>query len=118
MRISDWSSDVCSSDLPEPECMFKHVLVQEATYDSILVKRRRELHALAGTALEQIFRGRLDELYGLLAYHYARAELWEKAQDYLLKAGDQAARLAAHAADLSPFQSASAPHLRASCSTP
>lgn len=98
---------------PEPECMFKHVLVQEATYDSILVKRRRELHALAGTALEHIFRGRLDELYGLLAYHYARAEMWEKAQDYLLKAGDQADRLAANEEALSHFQSASEIYLRA-----
>lgn len=98
---------------PEPECMFKHALVQEATYDSVLVKRRRELHALAGSALEQIFSGRLEEMYGLLAYHFARAELWERAQHYLLQAGEQADRLAADEEALSHFQLASDAYLRA-----
>ncbi len=98
---------------PEPECIFKHALVQEATYDSVLVKRRRELHALAGTALEQIFSGRLEEMYGLLAYHFARAELWERAQHYLLRAGEQADRLAADEEALSHFQLASDAYLRA-----
>ena len=34
-----------------------------------------------------LFADRLEEVYGLLAHHYARAEAWEKAQDYLLKVG-------------------------------
>lgn len=98
---------------PEPECMFKHVLVQEATYDSILLRRRRELHARAGAAIEQVFADRLDDLFGLLAYHYARAEQWDKAHHYLLKAGDQAEKLAADEEALSHFQSASEAYLRA-----
>ena len=40
---------------------------------------------------------RLEEFYGLLAHHYSAAELWEKAQEYLFKAGDQAGRMAADA---------------------
>ena len=91
---------------PEPECMFKHVLVQEATYDSILVKQRRELHARVAAALEEIFIDRLDDMAGLVAYHYARAEIWEKAHAFLLRAGDQAERIAADAEALQHFQGA------------
>ena len=68
---------------PELEYIFKHVLAQEATYDSILLEKRRELHARVGQVIETVFADRLEEFYGLLAYHYARAEAWEKAQDYL-----------------------------------
>ncbi len=98
---------------PDPECMFKHVLVQEATYNSILVKRRRQLHARVGDTIEQLFSDRLDDLAGLVAHHYARAEQWEKAQFYLLKAGDQADRLAADEEALAHFQIASEAYLRA-----
>jgi class 3 adenylate cyclase/tetratricopeptide (TPR) repeat protein len=91
---------------PEPECMFKHVLVQEATYESILIKGRRTLHAKVGDTLERLFADRLDEMAGLLAYHYARAELWERAHEFLLKAGDQADKVAADAEALQHFQDA------------
>jgi tetratricopeptide (TPR) repeat protein len=42
----------------------------------------------------------------VLAYHYARAEAWPKAQEYLFKAGDHAGRVAADAEALSLYQSA------------
>jgi len=80
---------------PEVEYMFKHALVQEASYRSILGERRRQLHKRVGAAIESLFRDRLDEFASFLAYHYARAEEWQKAQAYLLRAGDQAARMAA-----------------------
>ena len=83
--------------IPELEYIFKHALVQEATYGSILLQRRRELHSKVGQAIETLFPDRLEEFYSLLAYHYARAENWEKAQDYLFKAGDQAGKIAADA---------------------
>lgn len=98
---------------PDPECMFKHALVQEATYNSLLVKRRKDLHARVGETIERFFADRLDDLCGLLAHHYAHAEQWEKAQYYLLKAGDQADRLAADEEALAHFQTASEAYLRA-----
>jgi hypothetical protein len=93
--------------------MFKHALVQEATYNSVLHRQRRELHARTGAAIEHLFGDRLDDLFGLLAHHYACAENWEKAQYYLLKAGDQADRLAADEEALSHFQGASEMYMRA-----
>ncbi|HET6782084.1 MAG TPA: tetratricopeptide repeat protein, partial [bacterium] len=98
---------------PELEYAFKHALTQEATYETILLRVRRELHRRVAETIEQLFAGRLEEFYGLLAYHYARVENWERAQEYLFKAGDQAVRMAADAEALSYYQQASAAYARA-----
>jgi tetratricopeptide (TPR) repeat protein len=92
--------------MPEREYLFKHALVQEATYDSILTERRRLLHGRVGAAIEHLFADRLDEFTGLLGYHYARAEEWEKAKDYLVRAGDQAGKVAADAEALAHYRQA------------
>ena len=99
--------------LPELEYMFRHALAQEATYESILLQKRRELHARVAQAIESLFRERLEEFYGLLAYHYARAEVWDKAQGYLLKAADQAGQLAGDAEALNLYNQAVAAYARA-----
>lgn len=92
--------------VPELEYIFKHALVQESTYESILLKKRLELHAKVASAIEQLFSNRLDEFSPVLAYHYAKAEQWEKAQEYLFRAGDQAGRIAADAETLSYYDEA------------
>lgn len=98
---------------PEREFTFKHTLTQEVTYDSILLKRRRELHHRVGKCFEELFASRLEEFYGLLSYHFAQAEDWEKAQDYLFKVGDRAVKVAANAEALSHYQQAMAAYERA-----
>ncbi len=92
--------------LPELEYFSKHALVQEATYNSILAERRRQLHRRVGECIESLFAERLEDFYGVLAYHYALAEEWPKAQDYLFKAGDHAGRVAADAEALAHYQEA------------
>jgi tetratricopeptide (TPR) repeat protein len=92
--------------LPELEYIFKHALAQEAAYEGILHQERREVHSRVGAAIESLFADRLDEFYGLLAYHYSSAEQWEKAQEYLFKAGDQAGRMAADAEALAHYNQA------------
>jgi class 3 adenylate cyclase/tetratricopeptide (TPR) repeat protein len=94
--------------LPELEYIFKHALVQEAAYASILVERRRGIHRSVAEALERLFADRLDEFTSVLAYHWALAEDWEKAQEYLFKAGDQAGRMAADAEALEHYRQAEA----------
>jgi class 3 adenylate cyclase/tetratricopeptide (TPR) repeat protein len=98
---------------PELEYMFKHALAQQATYESILLDERRRLHAQVGGSIETLFAGRLEGVYGLLAYHFARAELWEKAQAYLLEAADQAGRMAADSEALDHYRQALAAYARA-----
>src|SRR5512143_3361362 len=95
------------------EFMFKHALAQEATYESILLTKRRELHARVAQAIESLYAERLEEFYGLLAYHYAQAETWGQAQEYLLKAADRAGQMAADAEALNLYQQAMAAYARA-----
>ena len=80
---------------PEREYSFKHPLVQEAIYNTLLVRRRRELHETVGQVLEALYPDRLDEFYAALARHYAAAERWEQAFHFARLEGDRAA--AAHA---------------------
>ena len=81
-------------------------LCRKTTYDSILLQRRKELHRKVAASIETLFSDRLEEFYILLAYHYSRAEDWEKAQGYLFKAGDQAGRIAADAEALAHYEQA------------
>ena len=74
---------------------FSHALAQEAVYESILRSRRRELHLKVALSIEKIFSSRLPEYYGMLAYHYGRAEDLEKTEEYLIRAGEEALRSAA-----------------------
>jgi class 3 adenylate cyclase/tetratricopeptide (TPR) repeat protein len=82
---------------PELEYAFKHAVTQEVIYQSLLAKRRKDLHGAIGRAIEELYANRRDEHAPILAYHYARSEQQEKAIEYALLAGDQAARLYANA---------------------
>src|SRR5262249_52791561 len=75
---------------PELAYMFKHALTHEVAYNSLLVQRRKELHRLIALAIEELYTERLAEQYEVLAYHYERGEVWEKALEYLVKAGQKA----------------------------
>ena len=63
-----------------------------------------------GECIERLFPERLDEFYGLLAHHYGQAEDWPKAHEYLLKAADQAGRIAADAEALGFYRRALETH--------
>jgi class 3 adenylate cyclase/tetratricopeptide (TPR) repeat protein len=108
MRLEEADFVQRRPNLPELEYTFKHALVQEAAYGSILVERRRTLHRSVAAAVESLFADRLDEFASQLAHHYALAEDWAKAQFYLLKAGDHAGRMAADAEALEHYRKADA----------
>jgi len=91
----------------EVEYVFKHALIQEVVYNSILQKTRRELHVAVAQTIEALFTDRLPEFHGMLAYHYSRAEDLERAEEHLFKAGDQAVRSAAPSEALDYFREAS-----------
>ena len=99
--------------MPELEYIFTHALVQQATYESILLKNRKFLHREVGHAIETMFENRLEEFYGLLAYHFAKAEAWEKAHEYLMAAGDQAGKIAADSEALIHYKEALSTYERA-----
>lgn len=77
--------------------IFRHALVQDVAYDSLLASRRRDLHVAAARALEHLHEGRLDEVTSALAYHYGRTDLVEEAIAWLIRAADRAAHVYANA---------------------
>jgi tetratricopeptide (TPR) repeat protein len=56
----------------------------------LLARRRKEIHEKIGQAIETIHAERLEEFYEMLAYHFDRGEVWEKAFLYLSRSGDKA----------------------------
>lgn len=73
---------------------FKHAMIQEAAYASLLKEERRELHARAAAWLAQQVVGESDEP-AVLGYHYARAGAIPEAIDAWLRAGKSALRRSA-----------------------
>jgi predicted ATPase/class 3 adenylate cyclase len=76
--------------ISEIDYIFRHALLRDAAYSMQLAARRRELHALACAAMEEVYRGDLEPYYGELAYHAEKGEEKEKALKYLMLAGDLA----------------------------
>jgi class 3 adenylate cyclase/tetratricopeptide (TPR) repeat protein len=92
--------------MEELEYLFKHALAQEAAYESLLVQRRKELHKNVADSIEKVFNERLHEFYGILSYHYIHAEDWDKAEEYILKAGEEALKSSASSEALNYYQRA------------
>jgi class 3 adenylate cyclase/tetratricopeptide (TPR) repeat protein len=79
------------------EYTFNHALTQEVVYASLLAPRRREAHSRVGMALEAHSGAVSNENISIIGEHFLHGEVWDKAYDYLLRAGDSAARLYAPA---------------------
>jgi class 3 adenylate cyclase/tetratricopeptide (TPR) repeat protein len=75
---------------PDAEYTFKHSLVQDAAYGTLLRSRRQHLHARIAATLEDQFPEAVVTQPALLARHCAEAGLTEKAVAYWLKAGRKA----------------------------
>jgi len=76
--------------------VFKHALVQDAAYESLLKSKRRELHGRIAKALQDEFVGSVETEPELLAHHYTEAAITEPALDYWLRAGQRAAERCAY----------------------
>ena len=75
---------------PEPEYRFKHALIQEAAYRTLLAADREELHRKAMRWLEERYAENRDEVLGLLAHHALAGSAEDEAVLYLTRAGDRA----------------------------
>src|SRR5919202_2943793 len=83
--------------------LFKHALTQETAYESLLHKRRRELHLQVAQVIEQLYPKQLDEYAARLAQHYAEAGDDAKTLEYATRAGDIAARVYANAEAIAQY---------------
>ena len=91
---------------PNAHYMFKHSLVRDVAYDSLLKSRRRKLHQSIAEVLEVHFPDASRNEPELLAHHTVQGELWEKASGYLRKSGARAAARSAYREAAACFEQA------------
>jgi predicted ATPase/class 3 adenylate cyclase len=91
---------------PEPEYTFKHALTHEVAYGSLLLERRRVLHARIVEGLEALAPDRVAEQVERLAHHALRGEVWDKAVTYCQQAGARAHDHAAFREAVAAFEQA------------
>ncbi len=68
--------------------IFKHAMIRDTVYQMQMKKSLKNLHRLAGKAIESVFRKEIKFHYGELALHYENAEVKIKAKYYLEHAGN------------------------------
>ena len=86
--------------------VFKHALIQDVAYASLLERRRQVAHLRVGHALERLYANRIDEVVELLAYHFGRSAEADRAVDYAILAGEKAQSRWANREALAHFGSA------------
>jgi class 3 adenylate cyclase len=91
---------------PDSVYTFKHALVRDAVYNTLLRSQRQELHARVAQALEEGFPEIVDAQPELLAHHFGQAGLLDRAIDFWRRAGLRNVGLSAHSEAGAHFRSA------------
>jgi class 3 adenylate cyclase/predicted ATPase len=81
---------------PEATYSFKHSLIQDAAYDSLLKKKRQKVHQGVAYVLEEQYPEVCEGQPELLAHHYREAGLMEKSISYYQRAGELASERSAN----------------------
>jgi len=89
---------------PEARYVFKHALVQDVAYASLVRSRRQQLHSLIGRALEEQFPAVVEAEPEIVAHHYTQARLPALAVRYWKKAGKRALELSANTEAIDHFR--------------
>jgi len=95
-QLTDAGLLFCRGTAPHASYLFKHALVQDAAYGTLLRARRREMHARVAGVLEQHFADLVERQPELLAHHLTAAGKIERAVDQWLKAGRHAGSRSAY----------------------
>jgi len=103
-QLSDAGLLFCRGVPPHSSYLFKHALVQDAAYGTLLRTRRQELHARVAAVLERDFADLVERQPVLLAHHLTAAGNAERAVDQWLKAGRHAAERLAHFEAIGNFE--------------
>lgn len=110
--IAEQASSIILKTTPVPAnrtigtYQFRHALLRDVAYESILYARRRELHRRVAQSIEQQEPHLRDEKLAILAQHYLLAEAWSDAFDYHMAAGIQAQNRYANSDALDLFTTA------------
>ena len=103
-QLGDAGLLFCRGTAPHASYLFKHALVQDAAYSTLLRGRRQELHAGVAAALEGHFADLVERQPELLAHHLTAAGDTERAVDQWLKAGRYAAARLAYLEAIAHFE--------------
>jgi predicted ATPase/class 3 adenylate cyclase len=74
------------------EYIFNHILIQESIYSSILKRVRKNIHGEFGLWLEENYANMIPIISNLLAFHFEKGEIWEKAGKYYLESGKESSK--------------------------
>jgi len=91
------------SGVIEPIYAFRHILMCDATYDTLLLKNRRVLHKLCAESLEDLYSEHLEDYSFTLGKHWDYAGIPEKAVEYYFRAGERAKNLFANQEAIEAF---------------
>jgi class 3 adenylate cyclase/tetratricopeptide (TPR) repeat protein len=86
----------CRGEMPQSVFTFKHALVRDAAYESLLKSQRVQLHAAIADTFERRFPEIVEAQPETLAHHLTEAALFDRARDYWLAAGRKAATRSAN----------------------
>ncbi|MEK6620389.1 MAG: adenylate/guanylate cyclase domain-containing protein, partial [Chloroflexota bacterium] len=104
-RLADAVDQLIAADLVveaapgerrEGRYRFKHAVTQEVAYNTLLVRRRAELHRQVAAAMEAELGDQLKDFYPALAHHYLLGEVPGRAADYAWRAAQRAITIHAH----------------------
>ncbi len=98
-EILDTLNYLAQHDFIEPQSYglsrgyrFRHGLVSDAIYSTLLARERKNLHQQVAEAIESVNKGHLEEQVEILAHHYSRSYQLDRALSYLVMAGKKAMR--------------------------
>ena len=103
-QLSDAGLLFCHGTAPHASYQFKHALVQDAAYGTLVRARRQELHGRVAAVLEREFADLVERRPELLAHHLTAAGETARATDQWLKAGQYAAARLAHLEAIRHFE--------------
>jgi class 3 adenylate cyclase/tetratricopeptide (TPR) repeat protein len=105
-QLEDAELLFCTGAPADARYSFKHVLVQDTAYESLLKSRRQVLHERIALTLEKRFPALAEAEPEVLAYHFSRAGLGDQACLYYERAGDRAVARSAYAEAVAHFDAA------------
>lgn len=95
-RLVDAGILFARGEPPHATFVFKHALIEDAAYQSLLKRTRQQLHARVGAVLETRFPERAEAEPEVLARHYEQAGMVAPAIAYYRRAGERAAERSAN----------------------
>ncbi len=106
LRVKQAEEELIWIERSNLDYLFRHALLRDAAYSMQLQERLRELHALAGWAIEQVHADNLAVMSPDLAFHYEKSAIYERAVIYMIKSAQYMASLHANRDAMSYYQRA------------